>query len=479
MNRISLLMRNIIERLPGQASQVLRLLVLAIRGNEMDYTSMRLGKAILLLSVPMVLEMVMESVFAIADIYFVSRLGSDAIATVGLTESMMTVVYAIAFGFSMGATALVARRTGEKNAEGASKAAAQAILTGLAVSLLIAVPGWFFPKELLRLMGASEQLISENFRYTQIMMGTNAVIMFLFIINAIFRSSGNPAISMKVLLVANFLNILLDPLLIFGYGPIPALGIEGAAIATSIGRGVAVVWQFYLLFRGNGQIQMALKDFRPDFLVLGSIIRLSIGGIGQNLIATASWIVMVRIVSEFGSSAVAGYTIAIRVIIFSLLPSWGLSNAAATLVGQNLGAGHPARADRSARITGWVNAAVMGGISVFFMSVPESFIRLFTTSPEILLNGADCLRIISYGCLFYGLGMVMVQALNGAGDTYTPVLLNFLCFWIIEIPLAWFLAMKSGLDQQGVYYAVCISESLLALVGWMVFRRGKWKLKKV
>lgn len=478
MNRL-LLFDKVARRLTGRASQAIRLLALAVRGIEMDYTAMRLGKAIFLLSIPMVLEMVMESVFAIADIYFVSRLGSDAIATVGLTESMMTVVYAIAFGLSMGATALVARRTGEKNTGGASKAAAQAIVTGLAVSVLIAIPGLFFPKELLRLMGASEQLIAENYRYTQIMMASNVVIMFLFIINAIFRSSGNPAISMKVLLAANFLNIILDPLLIFGYGPIPAFGIKGAAIATFIGRGVGVVWQIYLLFKGNGQIQMALRDFRPDFRVLGSIIRLSIGGIGQNLIATASWIVMVRIVSDFGSSAVAGYTIAIRVIVFSLLPSWGLSNAAATLVGQNLGAGHPARAERSARITGWANAAVMGVISLFFMTIPESFISFFTIAPDILQNGASCLRIISYGCLFYGLGMVMVQALNGAGDTLTPVFLNFLCFWVIEIPLAWFLAMKSGLDQQGVYYAVCISESLLALVGWMIFRRGKWKLKKV
>ena len=451
----------------------------SLAGGDQDFTSMRLGEAIFLLAVPMVLEMIMESVFAIADIFFVSRLGSDAVAAVGLTESMMTLVYALAVGFSAGTTAMVSRRIGEKNPEAASRAAAQAILSVIIISVLLAIPGVLYSYELLRLMGASHELAAANHGYTKIMFAGNIVIMLLFVINAAFRSAGDAALSMRVLLIANGINIVLDPLLIFGLGPVPALGIEGAAIATNIGRGFAVVFQFYVLFRGKMRIKLRLRHFIPDLAIQITLIRLSIGGILQNIIATASWIIMVRIVSVFGSEAVAGYTIGIRIIIFALLPSWGLSNAAATLVGQNLGAGRPDRASRAAWITGFTNMVLLGIVSLVFIMFPGMFIKLFITDPEVLRYGITCLQIVSAGFLFYAMGMVMTQSLNGAGDTYTPTLLNFICFWLIEIPLAYFLAIKMGYEVEGVYYAIVVAESTLTLMGIYVFNRGRWKLKKV
>ncbi len=457
----------------------LHLLRLALAGGDQDYTSLKLGTAIFLLAVPMVLEMIMESVFAIVDIFFVSRLGSDAIAAVGLTESMMTLVYAIAVGFSAGTTALISRRIGEKNPGAAAKAAGQSMIAGLAVSIVMAIPGIFYSYELLILMGAGESLARQNHGFTQIMFAGNAVIMMLFIINAAFRSAGDAALSMRVLLIANGINLVLDPLFIFGLGPIPAFGIEGAAIATTTGRGIAVAFQLYVLFRGRMRIKLKLVHLIPDFRLMASVIKLSIGGILQNLIATASWIVMVRIISVFGSTAVAGYTIGIRIIIFSLLPSWGVSNAAATLVGQNLGAGRPERAQRAAWITGFVNMSLLGLISILFISFPGFFIRMFIQDEEVIMAGITCLQIVSSGFLFYAFGMVMTQSLNGAGDTYTPTLLNFICFWLIEIPLAYYLALRAGFDTNGVYYAIVIAESTLTLLGIYVFSRGKWKLKKV
>lgn len=457
----------------------LHLLRQALAGGDQDYTSLKLSTAIFLLSVPMVLEMIMESVFAIVDIFFVSRLGSDAIAAVGLTESMMTLVYAIAVGFSAGTTALISRRIGEKNPGAAAKAAGQSMIAGLLVSSLLAIPGIFYSYELLKLMGASDSLALQNHGFTRIMFAGNAVIMMLFIINAAFRSAGDAALSMRVLLIANGINLVMDPLLIFGFGPIPAFGIEGAAIATTTGRGIAVAFQLYVLFRGRMRIKLKLVHLIPDFRLMASVIKLSIGGILQNLIATASWIVMVRIISVFGSTAVAGYTIGIRIIIFSLLPSWGVSNAAATLVGQNLGAGRPDRAQRAAWITGFANMSLLGLISILFISFPGFFIRMFIQDEEVIRAGITCLQIVSSGFLFYAFGMVMTQSLNGAGDTYTPTLLNFICFWLIEIPLAYYLALRAGFDTNGVYYAIVIAESTLTLLGIYVFSRGRWKLKKV
>lgn len=459
--------------------RIFRLIGEAVGGNDQDYTSMRVGKAIFLLSLPMVLEMLMESVFAVVDIFFVSRLGSDAVAAVGLTESLMVIIYAIGFGFSMATTALVARRIGEKNREGAGEAAGQAILIGLMVSVVIALPGAFYAESLLALMGASESLIAANAGYTRIMFAGNTVIMLLFIINAIFRSAGDAALSMRVLMLANGLNIVLDPLLIFGWGPIPPLGIEGAAIATNIGRGVAVLYQLKILAGAGSRVHVSWRLLRPRPVILLQLVKLSMGAIGQNIIATASWIAMVRIVAHFGTAAMAGYTIAIRVILFSLMPGSGLGNAAATLVGQNLGAGKPERAQRSVWITGFVNMALLGFISLFFMVIPAFFIQLFISDREVVAQGALCLQIVGAGMLFYAMGMVMHQALNGAGDTVTPTVLNLICFWAIEIPLAWFLAMNAGFDVKGVYLAIVIAESILTLMGMWVFSRGRWKLKVV
>lgn len=451
----------------------------AISGTEQDFTKGSLRRAVFLLSVPMVLEMLMESVFAVVDIFYVSKLGSEAVAAVGLTESIITIVYSIGFGLSMAATAMVSRRIGEKDPKGASKAAFQSIITGMVVSVLIAIPGVLFASDLLRLMGASENIYTTMSSYTAIMLGGNVVIMLLFIINAVFRSAGDAAVSMRVLWIANLINIVLDPLLIFGIGPFPELGLKGAAIATTIGRGLAVVYQLYLLFRGNKRVKLTLDIIGIDLATIKTLIRLSIGGIGQNLIATSSWIGLMRIISEFGSEAIAGYTIAIRVIVFALLPSWGISNAAATLVGQNLGANQPQRAEKSVWAVGKVNIWLMGTISIVLILFPSAFILLFIDEPGVIKSGIMSLRIISFGFVFYGLGMVMVQALNGAGDTVTPTIINFFCFWILEIPLAYFLAITLNIGEEGVYYSIVIAESVMALTAAFLFKKGKWKLKRV
>ena len=451
----------------------------SISGTTQDFTTGSVGKAILLLSIPMVLEMLMESIFAIVDIFFVSKLGADAVATVGLTESLITIVYAVGIGLSTATTALVARRIGEKQEEGASKVAAQAIITALTISLLIGIPGAIFAPELLHLMGADANTIAQHSGYTRWMLGGNVVIMLLFTINAAFRSAGDAAISMRVLLLANIINIVLDPILIFGLGPIPALGIEGAAIATNIGRGFAVLYQLKLLFGERTRIKVYLKEFLPDFKLIGHLLKLSVGGIGQMIIATSSWIGLVRIISIYGNEALAGYTIAIRIIIFALLPSVGISNAAATLVGQNLGAGSPERAERSAYATGIVNMVVLGLIGLVFVLFPKSFVVLFTTDPLVVKYASECLQIVSFGFLSYGLGMVMVNAINGAGDTSTPTYINLFCYWLLEIPLAYFLAVVLGLHEQGVFYSILIAETVMTITAFIIFRRGKWKLVKV
>lgn len=451
----------------------------AIAGSELDYTTGKLGRAIFLLSVPMALEMMMESVFAVADIFFVSKLGSEAVAAVGLTETMMTLVYALAVGLSTATSSMVSRRIGEKNPEGASTVAFQAILTGVLISLVIAIPGSLYSRELLSLMGASDTVVNEMSGYTTVMMAGNGAIMLLFIINGIFRSAGDAAISMRILWFANIVNIILDPLLIFGIGPIPALGVTGAAIATNIGRGLAVALQLYYLFSGRHRVKLSWRHLRFDHRIMGKLIKLSLGGIGQHIIATSSWIVLIRIVSVFGSTVVAGYTIAIRVMVFALLPAWGLSNAASTLVGQNLGANQPKRAERSVWVTGWSNTIFMGSIGIILVIWSETFIGIFINDPEVLAAGATCLRFISIGFIAYGLGMVLVNALNGAGDTFTPTLINVFCYWILEIPLAWFLAIHSGMEQTRVYIAIVVAETVMTLAALLVFRSGRWKGMKV
>jgi putative MATE family efflux protein len=451
----------------------------AISGSDKDFTTEKLSKAILLLAIPMVLEMIMESVFAIADIFFVSKLGPDAIATVGITESLLTIIYAIGMGLSMATTALVSRRIGEKKPYRASVAAVQAIIVACIISLLLGIPGLIFAKDLLRIMGANAEIIENNSIYPTILLSSNIVIMLLFIINAVFRSSGDAAVSMRVLLLANGANIILDPLFIFGFGPIPAMGIKGAAIATTTGRSIAVIYQLYILFKGNGRIKIFKKAIRLNVEVMLDLIKISLGGIGQSIIATSSWIAMVRIIAMFGSTALAGYTIAIRIIIFVLLPSWGLSNAAATLVGQNLGAKKPKRAERAVWATAYVNMILLGIFSVIFIIEPHFFIRLFIANTDVVATGAQGLRIVSIGFIFYAVGMVMVQAFNGAGDTKTPTKINIICFWMIEIPLAYFLARMNGLDEYGVYAAIIIAESMMTLIAIWLFRKGKWKLQKV
>lgn len=451
----------------------------AIAGTERDFTSTPVGKAIFILAVPMVLEMLMESVFAVVDIFFVSRLGPDAVATVGLTESAMTIVYAIGSGLSMATTALVSRRIGEKKNEEAGLVAFQAILVGFIVSLLIALPGILLAGNFLRIMGATDKMADEGFWYPAIMFGGNTVIMLLFIINAVLRSSGDAALSMRVMWIANLINIILDPLLIFGLGPFPEMGVKGAAIATTTGRGIAVIFQFYLLFRGKHRIRFYLNSLKIRVPIMLNLLKVSGGGILQNLIATSSWILMVRIIAASGPVAVAGYTIAIRIIVFSLLPAWGLSNAASTLVGQNLGAKKADRAERSVWITSYINMALMGIIGLFLILFPETLVRIFIDDPEVIKNGILSLRLISYGFLMYGLGMVMIQGFNGSGDTMTPTRINFLCFWLFEVPFAYFLAIILKMGLSGACIAILSAESLLALLSLYLFRKGKWKLREV
>ncbi len=463
---------------PTSSSGLLRLLASlreALGGSQQDFTQGSLSRAITLLAIPMVLEMIMESVFAVADVFFVSRLGAEAVAAVGLTETMLTIVYALAVGLSISTAAMVARRIGEKNPEGAAQAAVQGIGVALGVALSIGVSAAFFAPQLLTLMGASSEVVTVGKPYATLMMASNAVIFLLFLNNSIFRGAGDAAIAMRVLWIANLINLVLDPCLIFGLGPFPELGLLGAAVATTIGRGVGVVLQLVVLFRGSRRIHVRPHHLRLDPAVMSRLLRLSFGGIAQNLVATASWIALMRIVAAFGSFAVAGYTIAIRLIIFALLPSWGLSNAAATLVGQNLGARKPERAERSVWLTGFFNMCFLGLVAVVFIAIPRPIILQFTQDPAVVAIAVSCLRIISYGFVFYAWGMVMVQSFNGAGDTMTPTWVNLICFWLCQIPLAWILAHPVGMGPAGVFSAVAVSYSLEAVLGTLLFRRGTWK----
>jgi putative MATE family efflux protein len=454
----------------------------AVLGSERDYTEGSIGSAILMLSIPMVLEMVMESLFGIVNIYWVSHLESkstEAVAIVGITESLLTIIFAIAMGLAMGTTAMVARRVGEKDQAGAVRASVQSIIIGIVISILIGIIGIFFIRQLFQLMGASSSVIESGSGYGSIIIGGNVVIMLLFLINAIFRGAGDAAIAMRALWLGNIVNIILDPCLIFGWGPFPEWGVTGSAVATTIGRGCGVVYQLVALFGGRSRIKITLKDVTVDPVIIGRLLRISVGGMFQFLVATASWLGLVRIVAVFGNSALAGYTIAIRIIIFALLPSWGMSNAAATLVGQNLGAGKPERAERSVWITGFSNMIFLGVVAVIFVIFAEPMIRIFTTDPSVVPYGVSCLRLISYGYIFYAYGMVMVQSFNGAGDTFTPTLINLFCYWLFQIPLAYYLAMMTSLGAEGVFWAIPIAESMLALVAMLAFKRGKWKEQKV
>jgi len=451
----------------------------AIRGSEQDFTQGGLGRAIFLLSVPMVLEMLMESIFAVVDVFFVARIGSSAVATVGLTESLITIVYAVAIGLAMGTTALVSRRIGEKDPKTAAVTAVQAITVAVLASIPVMVAGLFFARDALALMGADAWSLEHGTSFTRWMLGGNIVIMLIFVINAIFRGAGDAAVAMRVLWIANGINIFLDPALIFGWGPFPEMGIRGAAIATNIGRGVGVMFQLYILFFGASRIRVSISQLRlrPD--VMRRLVRVSLGGIGQFIIATSSWVFLMRIMSVFGSESLAGYTIAIRIAIFTIMPSWGMSSAAATLVGQNLGAKQPDRAAKSVWLTGTYNMAFMTVIGVVFFIFPEPLVRIFTSEPAVVAVGADCLRVFALGYPMYAWEMVIVQSFNGSGDTDTPTLINFFCFWVLEIPLAYLLAISLGIGERGVYGSVVIAESIAAAVGIWLFRRGKWKTREV
>lgn len=447
----------------------------AIRGSEADYTRISLRRAIFLLAVPMILELVMESAFAVVDIYFVGKLGASAVATVGLTETYLFLLYSIAMGVAMAVTAIIARRIGEKNKEAAGVAAIQSIYLGLLCSLPFAIAGIFFSKELLAVMGADSWSIEHGHRYTQWMLGGNAVIILLFVINAIFRGAGDAAIAMRVLWIANILNMALDPLLIFGWGPIPAMGIEGAAIATNIGRAVGVTLQLWALFRGGKHIGVRLKQIYWDARILLSIVKTSLGGVGQMIVSMTSWIFLMRILADVGSDAVAGSTIALRIMMFTMMPAWGLSNAAATLVGQNLGAGKPDRAESSVWRIGVINMIFLVLVAFGYYFYNEELMGIFTDDPEVTSIGAEWLRILSYSYFVYGWWMVSVQAFNGAGDTRTPTKINLVFFWLIQIPLCYLLAIHFDWEHSGVFWGVFISETSVGLFTLWLFTRGKWK----
>jgi len=451
----------------------------ALRGSSIDYTSAPLGDAILMLAVPMVMEMAMESIFAVADVFWVAHLGPDAVATVGLTESLMTIIYSLAIGLAIGATAIVARRTGERDRDGASRAAFQAIVLGLGMSVLISVIGIRYGASLLRLMGATDAVVSSGGAFTRVLIGGNATVMLLFIINAVFRGAGDAAVAMRVLWLGNAINIALGPCLIFGLGPFPALGVKGAAVATTIGRGTAVLCQLVILLGGSGRVTLKARDLRIDRGVMATTLRLSGSGTLQILLTTTSYVALIRILATFGSAMLAGYTIAIRVIIFAILPSYGLSNAASTRVGQNLGAGRPDGAEAAVWTAVRYNIVLLGSIGVLFLVSARVIVGVFTSDPTVLPFAAASLRIVSLGFLFYACGMVLTASFNGAGDTWTPTWINVFVFWVLEIPLAWVLANAGGIGAHGVPASLAIAYSTLAVVSAVIFRRGRWRQMRV
>ncbi len=459
--------------------QFIQYFKIAVTGKAQEFTTGSIRKAVFMLSIPMILEMLMESIFAIVDIMYVSQVSVNAVATIGLTESVITLVYAVAIGLSMAATAVVARRVGETDIKGASNAAVQVIFLGIFVAAIISAIGIIYPKEILSLMGAEPDLIAEGYGYTKVLLGGNVTIMLLFLINAIFRGAGDASVAMWTLILSNGLNIILDPIFIFGFGPVPAFGVEGAAIATTIGRGTAVIFQLIILFYGFSKIKIAVKDLILQVGVMMNLIKVSLGGIGQFLIGTSSWVFLMRIMSEFGSEVLAGYTIAIRVMMFTLMPAWGMSNAAATLVGQNLGAKKPERAEQSVWKTGKYSAIFMGFVSVIYLVFAPQIIVLFNATPDVVKYGGLCLRVIAAGYIFYGYGMVVINAFNGAGDTKTPTYINFVCFWLLQLPFAYVMAITLGFGPSGVFWAITLAEVLIAVIAIIWFKKGHWKRVEV
>ena len=459
--------------------KILQIISDAISGKETDFTSGSINRAIVLLSIPMVLEMLMESLFAIVDIYFVSKISVDAVASVGLTETVNTLIYSIAMGLSMAATAMVSRRVGEKKKKEASRAAVQVILLSLGISVAIGIPSFFYAENILALMGASEAVIASGSGYTRIVLSANGVIILLFVYNAIFRGAGNATLAMRSLWIANICNIILDPLFIFGWGPFPEMGVTGAAVATTLGRGIGVAYQTYLLNKGTGVLKIEKDYFKIDWSIIRRITNVASTGAGQMLIASASWVFLMRIVAQFGSDTVAGYVIAIRILIFTLLPAWGIANAAATLTGQNLGAGKPERAEASVWRSSFVNMVFLFVVSIIYYVFAPQLIGFFSTEPSVLEAGILSLRIFAIGYVFFAYGMVLSQAFNGAGDTRTPTIINIFCFWLLEIPLGYTLALTFGWGLSGVCWAVVTSETVLGVIAVIIFRKGKWKEVKI
>lgn len=456
-----------------------KLVVESLRGSTRDFTEGPVGPSIVVLAVPMVIEMGMESLFAVVDVFFVSRLGADAVATVGLTESLLTIVYTVAMGLGIGATAVVARRIGEKDEEGAAQAAVQSVGLGLAVATIVGVVGAVYARSLLVLMGATPAMLASSLGYAQVMLGGNVTVTLLFLTNAIFRGAGDASMAMRMLMISNGINVVLDPCLIFGLGPFPALGVTGAAVATNIGRGTAVAVQLWVLLSGRSRVAAAWRHLRIVPSVAWTVCRLSGVGILQILIDTSSWIGLVRVISTFGSDALAGYTIGIRTLLFAILPAWGLSNAAATMVGQALGAQKPERAVQAVWTAGHYNAVFLGVLGAAFLVWAPEIAAVFTDDAAVAGHAVDCLRIVSVGFLFFGYGLVLTQAFNGAGDTWTPTWINLGCFWAWQIPLAWWLALEQGLGPRGVYMAITVAFSTLAVISAIIFRRGWWQSKRV
>ena len=456
-----------------------RFILEALRDNETDFTRGPIGRALGLLAIPMMLEMAMEAIFAVVDIAFVSRLGTEAVAAVGITEALITVLYAVAIGLSMSVTAMVSRRIGAKDANGAAQVTGQAIWIGGVIAIVTGVLGIIYAEDLLRMMGATEEVIATGSGFTAILLGGSASIVYLFMLNAAFRGAGDAPVALRSLALANALNIVLDPCLIFGIGPFPELGVSGAAVATTIGRGIGVLYLAYCLFSPRGRLTLTLRHFRiiPD--LARRMLRISVGGVAQFLIATSSWIIMMRVVALYGSAPVAAYTIALRLIEFALLPAWGLGNAGATLVGQNLGAGKPERAARSAWRATTYNAIFMTVMGVIFIALAPEIVSWFSSEPQVLRYGISCLQIMGIGYPMYAVGMILVQALNGAGDTRTPSVLNFVCFWLVQVPLAYYLSGTMAYGPNGVFMTIVISETLLTILAVIVFRAGKWKHQKV
>lgn len=463
---------------PGPWQRSLAFFRESISDNETDFTVGPIGRSLGLLAIPMVLEMSMEAVFAVVDIAFVSRLGTNAVAAVGITEALITVLYAIAIGLGMGVTAMVSRRIGEKDPDAAAQVTGQSIWIGAALSLVIGVSGAWYAADLLRLMGAAPDVVAVGQGFTAVLLGGSASILFLFLLNAAFRGAGDAPVALRSLTLANGLNIILDPCLIFGWGPFPELGVTGAAIATTIGRGIGVLYLAWYLIASKGRLRFRLVHLRLRLRVIRRLLSISIGGVGQFLIGTASWIALIRIVAMYGSSPIAAFTIALRMVEFALLPAWGLGNAAATLVGQNLGANLPDRAEAFVWRGARYNLVFMTTSGLLLMAFAPQVIGLFSQDAEILYYGTACLRIMGLGYPLWAYGMIVVQAMNGAGDTRTPTVLNFVCFWLIELPLAWTLAVTVGWGPVGAFWSTVIAELALTILGVSIFRRGKWKLQQ-